>query len=231
MELILSKLILSKRPRWPIDDATLELNDNEMKLLEKDVELISLKRPIDTAMPPPITITTSLRSRLLPCRTDDINVFINHSGFSNMYRNTITITEMVRLQLCRPSTVMSMNSIRALRGKTTSNANVFPVKHKTSTNTNVFVKFKFLNRNMNIDVFNVVFKTILTNNAMKLMENEDVEPFSHFDVVFKTILTDNAEDVVFKTILKDVLVDNFVNTKVNTSKRPISISPILNVKI
>ena len=55
-------------------------------------------------------------------------------------------------------------------------------------------KFKFLNRNMNIDVFNVVFKTILTINAMKLMENEDVEPFSHFDVVFKTILTDNAED-------------------------------------
>ena len=40
----------------------------------------------------------------------------------------------------------------------------------------------------------VVFKTILTINAMKLMENEDVEPFSHFDVVFKTILTDNAED-------------------------------------
>ena len=59
-------------------------------------------------------------------------------------------------------------------------------------------KFKFLNRNMNIDVFNVVFKTILTINAMKLMENEDVEPFSHFDVV---------------------------------SKRPISISPILNIKI
>ena len=56
----------------------------------------------------------------------------------------------------------------------------------------------------------VVFKTILTINAMKLMENEDVEPFSHFDVVFKTILTDNAEDVVFKTILKDVLVDDFV---------------------
>ena len=67
------------------------------------------------------------------------------------------------------------------------------------------------------------------------MENEDVEPFSHFDVVFTTILTDNAEDVifkmiltdnaedvvfetiltdnaevvVFKTILKDVLVDDF----------------------
>ena len=126
---------------------------------------LSLKRPIDTAMPPPITITTSLRSRLRP------------------------------------------------------------VKHKTSTNTKFFVKFKFLNRNMNIDFFIVVFKTILTNNAMKLMESEDVEPFSHFDVVFKTILTDNAEDVVFKTILKDVLVDDFVNTKVNTSKRPISISP------
>ena len=31
----------------------------------------------------------------------------------------------------------------------------------------------------------VVFKTILTINAMKLMENEDVEPFSHFDVVSK----------------------------------------------
>ena len=58
--------------------------------------------------------------------------------------------------------------------------------------------------------FDVVFKTILTDNAMKLMENEDVEPFSHFDVVFKTILADNAEDVVFKTILKDVLVDDFV---------------------
>ena len=27
---------------------------------------------------------------------------------------------------------------------------------------------------------------------MKLMENADVELFSHFDVVFKTILTDNA---------------------------------------
>ena len=56
---------------------------------------------------------------------------------------------------------------------------------------------------MNIDFFIVVFKTILTNNAMKLMESEDVEPFSHFDVVFKTILTDNAEDVVFITILTD----------------------------
>ena len=30
----------------------------------------------------------------------------------------------------------------------------------------------------------VVFKTILTDNAMKLMENEDVELFSHFDMVF-----------------------------------------------
>ena len=42
----------------------------------------------------------------------------------------------------------------------------------------------------------VVFKTILTDSAMKLIENEDVEPFSHFDVVSTTILTDNAEDVV-----------------------------------
>ena len=50
------------------------------------------------------------------------------------------------------TTVTSTNRIRALRGKTTSNANIFPVKHTTSTNTNVFVKFKFLNRNMNIDV-------------------------------------------------------------------------------
>ena len=32
--------------------------------------------------------------------------------------------------------------------------------------------------------FDVVFKTILTDNAMKLMENEDVELFSHFDMVF-----------------------------------------------
>ena len=76
-----------------------------------------------------------------------------------MYTNTITITitkfrwdvtEMVRLRLCHPSTVTSTNTkvviiklfwwylrTRALRGirpfgKTTSNANVFPVKHNTS---------------------------------------------------------------------------------------------------
>ena len=45
--------------------------------------------------------------------------FLTDTGFSNMYTNTITITEMVRLRLCRPSTVTSTNS------KTTSNANVF----------------------------------------------------------------------------------------------------------
>ena len=41
--------------------ATLELNDNEMKLLEKDAKHILSKRPIDTAMPPPITITITKR--------------------------------------------------------------------------------------------------------------------------------------------------------------------------
>ena len=59
----MSKLIVSKRPRRPIDNATLELNDNEMKLLEKNVELISSKWLIDTAMPPPITITTTITKR------------------------------------------------------------------------------------------------------------------------------------------------------------------------
>ena len=86
-----------------------------MKLLEEDVELISSKRSIDTAMPPPITIT-------------------------------IPIT----------TTITSTNSIRALRGKTTSNANIFPVKHTTSTNTNrskrLWLKLK-LNDKDDLNVF------------------------------------------------------------------------------
>ena len=60
---------------------------------------------------------------------------------------------------------------------------------------------------------------------MKLMENEDVELFSHFDVVFKTILTDNA-----MKLMENEDVEPFSHFDV-VSKRPISISPILNVKI
>ena len=86
-----------------------------MKLLEEDVELISSKRSIDTAMPPPITI-------MIPITT----------------------------------TVTGTNSICALRGKTTSNANIFPVKHTTSTNTNrskrLWLKLK-LNDKDDLNVF------------------------------------------------------------------------------
>ena len=49
----------------------------------------------------------------------------------------------------------------------------------------------------------VVFKTILTINAMKLMENEDVEPFSHFDVVSKWQISISISPICLSKCTRD----------------------------
>ena len=69
-------------------------------------------------------------------------------------------------------------------------------------------------------------------------EDVDVELFSHFDVVFKTILPDNAMillfshfDVVFKTILTDNAVKLIRPSKMCTNNFPVKHKPSTNTNV
>ena len=93
------------------------------------------------------------------------------------------------------TTVTSTNRIRALRGKTTSNANIFPVKHTTSTNTNrskrLWLKLK-LNDKDDLNVF--------INHSVNVsrLENElanDINVFVN-DVIANDFVSDIANDFV-----------------------------------